>query len=162
MLPEKVDEYLSTYRRSCARYDSLRRKLMKNEADVQRALEYAAVKGQQYTGMPHGNGATRPVEQLVLDYIDGRLHPQIRLWQEEGDAIRREIRQIESQRAMVDIWLGALRPNERLVVEKKHIDGMSWPEMESVSTRLFGYHMSKSGLKKLCARAMQKIYDIAA
>lgn len=162
MLPEKVDEYLSTYRNSCARYDSLCQQAESIEADVKHALEYAAIKGQQYTGMPHGNGSTRPVEHLVLNHSDGRLPAQLRVWEEEGKAIRCELQQIERQKALVEIWLGALKPAERLIVEKKRIDNIPWRDLECVSTKLFGYPMSKSGMKKLCSRAMQKIYDIAA
>lgn len=165
MTVDQVNEALENYRAKKARLEHLRiesDELMRAiEAEAASAAEREAIRGQQYTGMPHSGGVNRGVEDAAIRYADGYAGGLAKAWREDWNEMQQEITQLMRAVRLVEAWLGALGEKELVVVTAHRLDGRSWNELSASSRRLLGEHMSVSGLRAIGRAAMAKIYDIA-
>lgn len=165
MTSNEVDTLLARYRSDKARFSHLYLQsmtmAMQINAEARRALANDSMHAQQYNDMPHGNRLVKAVEDLAIRYADGYLPDVIRGWMAESEAMQGELRELETNIAFVDTWLGGLGDTDRAIVTAHDVDGQTWPEVAINSPRLLGYHMSPDGLRKRHAKAMQQIYAIA-
>lgn len=169
MTTNTVNDLLDLYHQNLQRLHTLREQAEELRASIEtessHALEDAAIRAQQYSGMPHSGAINRSVEDTALRFADGYKPPNVQRWMDEHAHVMRQISGLSRDVAHVDRWLAAdnlaLTTQERLIVRAHRVDHMAWRELSAVSTRLLGYHMSESGLRKLERRAMDKIYAIA-
>ena len=165
MKSEDVDKLLLEYRTNQARFNHLYLEAMemalKINAETRRAIANDAVHAQQYKDTPPGGRVSKPVEDLAIRYMDGHIPDVLKGWMAESEAMQTELRQIETNIVYVDTWLGALTDKERLVITEHMLNGRTLKEMEIVSTRMFGYHMTAEGIRVVKRTALQKIYNIA-
>ena len=160
-----VDKLLTDYRTNQARVNHLYLDAMKMvkkiNAETRRAIAEDAIHAQQYKGMPPAGRVSKPVEDLVMRYVDGHLPDLLKGWMKESEELQTELRQLETSIVYVDTWLGALTEKERMVITEHMVDGKTLKELEITSARMFGYHMSADGIRGIKRKAMTKIYDIA-
>ena len=165
MQPHEIDSMLSEYRQNKARHGhitlELARMNVELDAEEERAIINDALHAQQYSDMPHGTDAGKPVETLVMRYLDGYLPAQVKDWMRERTELEREQKALSVVIGYVDIWLNALSDRERQVIEDKLIDGRTWREMEADAQAIYGIPLTVGGLKNIKRRAMQKIYAVA-
>ncbi len=165
MQPYEIDNMLVGYRQNKARLEHITLELarMNDELDSEeeRAIINDAMHAQQYSDMPHGTDPGKPVETLVMRYMDGYLPAQVRDWMRERGDLEREQKTLAAVVRYVDTWLNALSLRERRVIEDKLIDGRTWREMEADAQTIYGIPLTVGGLRKLKRRAMQKIYAVA-
>ena len=165
MTQNDVDKLLLNYRTYQARYSHLYLEAMNMalqiNAETRRALAADAMHAQQYKDTPASGRISKPVEDLALRYMDGYMPEALKAWLDESEAMQRELRELETNMAYVDTWLNALTDKERLIITEHMLNGRTLKEMEIVSTRLLGYHMTADGIRGVKRKALHKIYDIA-
>lgn len=161
MQPHEIDNMLSEYRQNKARHGHITLELARMNAELERAIINDALHAQQYSDMPHGTDAGRPVETLVLRYMDGYLPEQVKDWMRERTELKREQKALSVVIGYVDTWLNALSDRERRVIADKLIDGRTWREMEADAQTMYGIPLTVGGLKNIKRRPMQKIYAVA-
>lgn len=165
MQPNDVDKLLKEYRTNKARYETLiltaerTQRLLQAEADS--ALANDALHAQQYKDTPHGNKVSKPVEDLVLRYMDGYMPDTMRDWMAEGAAVQGELMELKTDIRYVDAWLGALNDRERIVITEAVINDRSMRELSLHSHKMFAYPLSADAIRGIKRSALKKIYDIA-
>ena len=165
MRQDDVDKLLTDYRTNQARFnhlyiDAMNMALQIN-AETRRAIACDAMHAQQYREMPPCGKVSKPVEDLVIRYMDGHLPVTLKGWMKESEDMQRELRQLETNIVYVDTWLDGLTEKERMVITEHMLDGRTLKELELNSVKLFGYHMTADGIRGIKRKALQKIYDIA-
>lgn len=166
MTEERITSLLANYRTNQARLIHLRREAQELRLSIQKeqqnAIGHAAIRAQQYSGMPHSGAINRSVEENAIRHADGYLSPLLRDWTRELAAMEDEIATLENAVGYVDGWLSVLDAREQIVITSHSPIGlMSWREMAADSKRLLGEYMSQSGLRKIGRAAERKIYSIA-
>lgn len=165
MTQNDVDKLLKEYRTNRARYETLmltaarQRRLLETEAA--NALANDALHAQQYKDSPHGNNISKPVEDLVLRYMDGYTPENLRDWNSEEAETQKELLELKTDIRYVDAWLGALNDRERTVITEAVINDRSMKELSLCSHRLFVYPLSADAIRGIKRNAMKKIYEIA-
>lgn len=166
MTPEKVTELLENYRENRARLAHLRQEAEELqtalEAEKRRSIESDSIHAQQYSGMPHSGVISQQVQDLAIRYVDGYQSPMVKDWTQQLESMLQDIAIVERSVRYVDNWFSSLDEKERTVLTMHHpIGDMSWRDMAASSPKLFGYHMSESGLQKIAKAAKAKIIRIA-
>lgn len=166
MLPEQVDEMLKSYRECVGRCGHLKSEIDETEKLIAElsatALADASVRAQQYTGMPHGSGVSNPTEQVACMFADGYMPEEIKRLQKELADMKREFRERYPTVHFVEAWMQGLTEKERWIIEQQVIDGVTWRDIMTRCRLKFGIEYTKDGLKRIKARALEKIYKIAA
>ena len=166
MQKDDVEKLLREYRAKKARYttltltaDRMQRLL---EAEAQNALANDALHAQQYNGMPHGKGkANKPVEDLVLRYVDGYKPENQRNWEDEVRQMMREMVELNTDIQLVDAWLDALNDRERTVVTETLINERTMQSLALASHRLFEHPLTVDSIRGIKRNALKKICEIA-
>lgn len=165
MQKEDVEKLLGTYHANQARYDHLyleaMNMAMQINAEARRAIVGDSMHAQQYKDTPHSGRVSKPVEDLAIRYMDGYMPDVLKCWMAESEEMQRELRMLETNILYVDIWLGALTEKERTVITYLMVDHHPLREMEIMSPKLLGEHMSVDGIRGIKRKALQKICDIA-
>ena len=169
---EQVDALLRDYRDNIGRCGHLRVEIRRNELRIERArAEFrhdAAGPGvSRMTGMPRGTAPGDPTAALGLmlagdevpeDSPQGREIARLRL------EIARQTAELDMRQTQVDFvncWLEGLTERERWVIERHIIDREIWYDVMLAFTRRYADDISKDRLKRLQARALERIYSIA-
>lgn len=165
MTQDVVNEYLRSYKANCARLEHLRIEAANMERNVERekneALAGEAIKAQQYSGMPHSGRISKPVEDLVIRFTDGRMPISLADWVGEKDALMSEICEVAKRIALVDEWLLGLTEREQIVIREHVINGMPMADMAYCSRKFFAHHISAETIRRIKKSALEKIYAIA-
>lgn len=165
MMPNEVDAMLREYKTCMARGTHLRIEIEKMEnlilKEIKNAIGEEALHAQQYSGMPHGSDMGSPVEDLVFKYLGGYTPPMVHVMQDELARMRREQTQCEKCVQYVDGWMQALNEREQEVVRLQVIDGMYWGEILYRFAHQHSGIFSKSSLRRIKAKALEKIYRVA-
>lgn len=165
MTAERVDELLRGYRVNAARVEHLTREIAMLERDIARAErglaeDLAAVRPQQITDMPHGTAISNPTEKLALMLVGGWEPEDLKHMRARLAAMVNARERAQAEAAFVDVWLKALPERERFVVTAQTIDRLPWDDVREAYQGRFG-EASKDTLKRLRARGMEIIYEIA-
>ncbi|MFR6100981.1 MAG: hypothetical protein ACLUO8_00715 [Christensenellales bacterium] len=165
MKPQEIDRLLATYRKNRARVEHLAIEISRMEAELgnqeKTAILHDALRAQTYGNVRKSSSAKKPVEDLVLQYLDGYKPPQLHQWREELESMKKEQQERKQAMRYVEVWIGALTGREQKVVQLKVLDGLTWSELEAMSDMAFGFHITAGGLRKIKRRAMKMIYEIA-
>lgn len=167
MLPEHVNQMLENYREYAGRCKHLETEITETEKLLQKmrrtAIQDMAAPGaQNLDGMPHGTAISSPTERIAIMFAEGKSPRHI----DELDSYLKSLRQEYAEKCptviFVDAWLSGLADRERWIIIQQVIDGVTWREIADQYNQIFGTTRSKSGLKKLRTRALEKIYRMAA
>ena len=165
MQPERVDEMLANYREYAARVAYLSEAVKQTErlcASLhQNVVEDSISITQVISDMPRGTAISDPTGRLGSMLAEGYVPEHIRQAEADLESMKLEIRSKENVVVFVEAWLKGLSDRERFVIEHKVIAGMYWREMIPIYKREFGDEYSKQGLKRIKAKALEKIYRIA-
>ena len=165
MQPEKVDEMLANYREYAARVAYLSEAVKQTERLCvslrQNVVEDSISITQVISDMPRGTAISDPTGRLGSMLAEGYVPEHILQAEADLESMKLEIRSKENVVVFVEAWLRGLSDRERFVIEHKVIAGMYWREMIPLYKREFGDEYSKQGLKRIKAKALEKIYRIA-
>lgn len=167
MTAERVNEMLHNYREYLGRCKHLEIEIAQAEKALKSSIatareDAAAPGGQNLDGMPHGTTVGNPTERIALMFADGRYPKYIEDIAADLKELKEEYRQKSPTVVFVEAWLLGLTERERWIIEQQVIDGVTWRELASQHEKLFGEQRTKEGLKKLRARALEKIYRMAS
>ena len=167
MLHEHVNLMLANYRECSGRCKHLETEIAEVEKLLQEmrrtAIQDMAAPGaQNLDGMPHGSAVSSPTERIAMMFAEGKTPRHIDELDAYLNALRQEYAAKSSTVIFVDAWLSGLAERERWIVVQQVIDGLTWREIATQYRLVFGDDRSKSGLKKLRTRALEKIYRMAA
>lgn len=162
---EEVDKMLANYREYDSRVTYLN-VLVRETEKLLESLRRTVVEDsisitQVISDMPRGTATSDPTGKLGAMLAEGYEPEHIQQVEEDLDAMKLEIKSKEHVIVCVNAWLICLSDRERFVIEHKVIAGMYWREMIPVYKREFGDEYSKQGLKRIKAKALEKIYGIA-
>ena len=114
-------------------------------------------------GMPHGSGVGKPVENIVLAYVDGYMPEELRVLIRQLESTERELKELTMIIHFVNGWMSGLSERECWIINHKVIDtDYSWREIMMMYRVQFGEDHSRDALKRIKDRAMDKIYRYAA
>lgn len=166
MTQEQVNEMLKSYKFAVGRcghleteLDMLARqiKIAKNN----RAADLAAVRPQQITDMPHGTQVGNPTEKFGLMLASGWEPEHIKDMQVRYTQLNAELDSCKMVVNFVASWLEGLTERESWIVQQQVIEARFWKDIQMDYRREFDEVCSKDTLKRLRARAMEKIYKMA-
>lgn len=166
MTQENVDAMLKDYKFALGRCGHLEAEMQKIERQIEaakndRAADLAAVKPQQITDMPHGTQVGNPTEKFGLMLASGWESDFIKDLQKRHAELMAQQLGYKLTVAYVDSWLSGLSERERWIVEQQIIEARFWREIQTDYSRHFEEICSKDTLKRLRARALEKIYKMA-
>ena len=166
MKRETVDRLLGEYRVNVARVKHLEvqiRELTELAQDYRaHAAENLMRITPSYGDTPGGGGAmSSKVERLAIMLADGESPGELKQIEAELSAAQTELRARQASAEFVEAWLKGLQERERLVVTAHILDGLVWSEVIDLFNATYGIIYSRTGLKQLLFRAMDKIYRIA-
>lgn len=165
MKVEVINEALSMYLERVARREFLDNeiKLLRDmlEAAVTEMVDDEVSLSQELTGMPHGTAISDPTGKLGLRLACGFESWSVMQIREELKKLQDEYYTLTHWVAFVDAWMKCLTEKERLLVELKYIQKLSWDEIISNYQRKYGQRYGRSGMKIQVAKAMEKVYKIA-
>lgn len=130
-------------------------------AENSRASDLAAIRPQQLTDMPHGTQVGNPTEKFGLMLASGWESEELKDLLEQYAKIKAQHSNLEITVSFVESWLSGLTERERWVVEQQIIEGRFWRDIQTDYRKRFEEICSKDTLKRLRARAMEKIYKMA-
>lgn len=167
MTTERVNEMLHCYREYLGRCKHLEAEIAQAEKALASSIatareDAAAPGGQNLDGMPRGTAVSSPTERIAMMFAEGRFPKYIEDIVTDLEKLKAEYQQKSPTVVFVDAWLLGLTEHERWIVERQVIDGVTWRELSSQHEKLFGEQRTKEGLKKLRARALEKIYRMAS
>ena len=120
MKPQEIDRLLATYRKNRARAEHLAIEISRMEAELgnqeKTAILHDALRAQTYGTVRKSSSAKKPVEDLVLQYLDGYKPPLIHQWREELESMKKEQQERKQAMRYVEVWIGALTGREQKVV----------------------------------------------
>lgn len=165
MTVEKMESLLKTYNANKATLANL---TMEEErlsaaifAEIKNFVADEALTGVRFDGLPRGNAISRRVEEIALRALDGRLPDHVRQWIEDLKKLHDEMETLEYRVQTVENALQILRTNEKIIIQKKLIDDVSWSELCAQSKKLFIYEISRSTMKRWKAEALRKMAETA-
>ena len=166
MTREIVDSMLKGYKFAVGRCGHLEAEIRQIEQRIEaekhgRAAELAAVKPQQITDMPHGTQVGNPTEKFGLMLAAGWESEYAKDLQAIREKLLTELKDCELVLSFGDSWLAGLTERERWIVEQRIIEARFWRDVQTDYRRQFDEVCSKDTLKRLRARAMEKIYKMA-
>lgn len=165
MRPEQVDAMLKSYRACAARCAYIDAIIPVKHQQIERLRENIIADSvhitQTITDMPRGGGISDPTATLAVKVAGGYETPELL-------AARNEVKVLEAERAeksltvvLVPAWLEALNDRQRFVVRRHVIDGAYWRDVLKDFQGEFGEAYSLQGLKRIQAKALEKIYEVA-
>lgn len=162
----KVDELMGLYIEHLARTEYLESEIKLLEQMLEKAkvemVDDEVSLSQELTGMPHGSGVGDPVAILGMKLAEGHVSWRVEQITEELKKLRAEHQQKKWTVIFVNAWLKCLNDRERLLVEHKVLRGETWAEISEAYSSKYSIVISKSGMKKIIERAMEKIYTVSA
>lgn len=166
MTQEQVTEILKGYKYAVGRCGHLSTELDLLARQIKaakdgKAADLAAVRPQQITDMPHGTQVGNPTEKFGLMLASGWEPEHIKEMQARYAQLTAELHNCELLVNFVESWLEGLTERERWIVEQQVIEGRFWKDVQTDYRRQFEELCSKDTLKRLRARAMEKIYKMA-
>lgn len=164
MSPQSLKDTLEKYRSKKARYAYLQSQTEMLERFLKicqgEMIEDQVSLSQAITGMPHGTTVGDPVSRLALDIASGKVTPFVRQIQEEMEQVRVEMRKIFPEIRLAELVLDGLKERERLMIEMKIMDDLSWAEILDRMNRKYSNSYSKRSLQRLYDRAFDKACEI--
>lgn len=164
MSPQQLTEILKNYKSTRARVAYLQSQLEMLDRFLRKCrgemIEDQVSMSQAITGMPHGTTVGDPTSRLALDIASGKITPFIKQIQEEIVKVQAELQKIAPDVRTVELILEAVNERERLVLEMKMIDELSWAEILDRMNRKYNNSYSKRSLQRLLDRAVDKAYEI--
>lgn len=116
---------------------------------------------QEITGMPHGSTIGDPTGKLGLKLACGYENWNVKQIKEEMKNISEERIVLGRWISFVNAWLKSLTEKERMLVELKYIQKLSWDEIINAYQKAYGQKYGKSGMKLLVQKSIEKVYRIA-
>lgn len=165
MKVEIVNEALSAYLERLARCEFLDGELkllreMLEKAESEMVNDEVSL-SQELTGMPHGSSVGDPTGKLGLKLACGFESWSVKQIKEEIAKLTEEYNTLKYWVSFVCAWLKCLTDKERLLIEMKYIQKLSWDEIINRYQKEYGQRYGKSGMKILVQKAMEKVYKIA-
>lgn len=166
MTQEQVNEMLKSYKYAVGRCGHLKTELdmlarQIKVAQNDRAADLAAIKPQQITDMPHGTQVGNPTEKFGLMLASGWEPEHITELKARHIQLTAELHNCELVVNFVDSWLEGLTERESWIIQQQVIEARFWKDVQMDYRREFDDVCSKDTLKRLRARAMEKIYKMA-
>lgn len=166
MTPEKVMETLRTYRENLGRCEHLKVEIEQAETalqELQKSLyaDIASPNTQNLDGMPHGHKVSSPTENIGIMLAAGETPRHIADLKADIRAMQEEQHSRQTCVAYVDAWLKGLTDQERWIIQGQVISGKTWRTLMLEYESINGEYRSKDSLKRLRARALKKIFEIA-
>lgn len=166
MTHETVDAMLKEYKYALGRCGHLEAEIRQLDRQIEaakqdRAADLAAVKPQQITDMPHGTQVGNPTEKFGLMLASGWESDYIKDLQDKRAELADKLSECKLTVDFVTSWLSGLNDRERWIIEQQIIEARFWKEVQTDYRRQFEEICSKDTLKRLRARAMEKIYKMA-
>ena len=165
MKVEIINEALSLYLERVARCEfleseikMLREILEKEESEM---VDDEVSLSQELTGMPHGTSIGDPTGRLGLKLACGFESWSVKQIKEEITKLMEEYNTTKYWISFVVAWLKCLTDKERMLIELKYIQKLSWDEIINKYQREYGQRYGKSGMKILVQKSIEKIYKIA-
>ena len=166
MTPEKVDELMGLYVEHSARCEFLEReiRMLKRSLTVAMAemVDDEVSLSQELTGMPHGSGTSDPTAILGIKLAEGHVSWTVEQIEKEIAGMEKELEQKRWTVVFVQAWMKCLNERERLLVEHKVLRKESWSEIGAAYTERYAIVLSKTGMKNIIERAMDKVYTVAS
>lgn len=162
----QVNELLRNHKLAVGRCGHLAAELASLEREIERETrtmveDVASVGAQNLTGMPKGNAVGNPTERIGIKLADGWKSERLLDLEEKWLKVKAEYEKIQTAVSYVNAWLNGLTDRERWIVEKQVIDAEYWKVILIRYREEFEEFTSKDTLKRLKARAMEKIYEMA-
>lgn len=124
------------------------------DAEVARSQSY------ENADMPHGGQIGDPTARLGAKFADGYLPKYYKDLEAELQKKTKDLARIERDINYVEGWILVLNDKERLVIERRIMEALTWPDTASRFKDVFGYDVSKSSLVRHLRRGMEKIYRL--
>ena len=165
MKAEVVNEMLNEYLARLSRSEFLQSELemlgeLLKEAENEMVNDEVSL-SQQITGMPHGSSVVDPVGKLGLKLACGYESWTVKDIKNEIEEKQREFSRLKYSVSFVQAWLKCLTDKERLLIELKYIQQLSWDEIIREYQKRFCQRYGRSSMKILVKKAMEKVYKIA-
>ena len=158
----QIDELLAAHKKNAARAGYLRAQIAQLEMAIREIESSAAdISARALNGMPHGSGISDPTARKAIGLASGIQDGDIGFFQRAIADYRRQLGVIEIEMEFVQAWLTVLNAREKWVVENQLIAQLTWREVIEGYNAYFGDDANKDRLKKVKARAREKIYEIA-
>ena len=165
MKAEIVSEALSMHLERLARCEFLENevKILREMLEVaeREMVDDAVSLSQELTGMPHGTSISDPTGKLGLKLACGFESWNVKQIREEIERLQGEYNTLRYWVAFVRAWLKCLTDKERMLIELKYIQKLSWDEIINAYQRAYGQKYGKSGMKVLVQKSIEKVYKIA-
>ena len=165
MKVEVINEALSTYLEKLARCEFLESEIkilseMLEKAESEMVDDEVSL-SQELTGMPHGTSISDPTGKLGLRLACGFESWSVKQIKEELTKFNEEYNTLRYWVAFVQAWMKCLTEKERMLVELKYIQKLSWDEIINSYQKAYGQKYGKSGMKVLVQKSIEKVYKIA-
>ena len=165
MKSEIVIEALSSYLERVARCEFLDSEIgilreMLNKAETEMVDDEVSL-SQELTGMPHGTSISDPTGKLGLRLACGFESWTVKQIKEELTKLQEEYNTLKYWVSFVRAWMMCLTDKEKMLVEMKYIQKLSWDEIINKYQKEYGQRYGKSGMKILVQKSIEKVYKIA-
>lgn len=166
MTKERVDEILANHRENVGRCLHLEVVIYKLESDIdvaQRNLasDIALAHNYELSDMPHGTQVGQPTERLALQLASDWQPDYLVAMKQQLAEYRKEQSEREMNRLFVRGWLSGLPEREKWLIENQIIDRVYWRDILIRYKQKFGTDISKDTLKRVKAKALEQIYEMA-
>lgn len=166
MTSKMILQTLHTYQENLGRCEHLEIEIKQAEAaliGMQSSLysDVASPNTQNLDGMPHGHKVTSPTETIAIMLANGELPRHIADILDDLRIMRAELAEKQTLIRYVDAWLKGLTDQERWIIQGQVISGKTWRTLMLEYESINGEYRSKDSLKRLRARALKKIFEIA-
>lgn len=167
MTETEVRGLLNAYREMCGRLGHLEtetRRLKRAYATMKRDLTetLAGPRAQVLSDMPKGGSLpSSQVERAAIKLATENAE-ELRAINAEIEAVRREIERVRDRISYVDAWLDGLTERERLVIQRRAINGETWEEVGRAYADRFGLELNDDSLMRIRRSAMRHIFRMAA
>ena len=166
MKPDEVKNCLRQYRECTARCGFLKMEVEELQALAARLksseIEDSISITQKWSVLPHGSSVGDPTASLAQRIADGETPEHLKTLEREIAGRQEEYRKNAAVVTYVDSWMRVLNERERFVVNEHSLKGEFWRGVVNEFQNRFGEIYSVQGLKKIHARAIEKICRIAA
>lgn len=130
-------------------------------AEIKNFVTNEAITGMRFDGQPKGNTISKRVEEIAIRAMDGHFPAHVKEWIEDLHKLQNEADVLNYRVQTVENALQILRTNERIIIQKKLIDDVSWSELSAQCKRLFGMEVSRSTMKRWKTEALRKMAETA-
>ena len=165
MLPQRVNELLTDYRKNKGRCNSIYAEIALLEHDIEtlkrNAVYDLTLKGHSLDGMPHGTGISKPTEAAAIRLAGGYLPDEAIEMQQRIKSLQNELNALNLATTLVEAWLTGLSLQERFVIQAHELDNVPWRLIGFSYEKEFGEMRSVDTLKRLKRKALQEIYAMA-